>query len=209
LGIRLLVADDHQIARAGVVSMITGTEIEVACQAVNCSQAVRYALTCDPDVVLLDISLPDGNGFSALDQIKKERPEMSVLIFSACENLSELKQARQKGADGYVSKATRREDFLRTIRRAAGGKKAWTKEQVRRMKQGMGPAPDLRIDSTLTPREQEVLQKAAQGLGNEEIAEELAIDMETVKQHIKHILKKLGLVDRTQAALWALRKGLI
>ena len=208
-GIRILIADDHYVARAGVMAMVTGTEIEVACQASDGAQTVRYALTCDPDVILLDVRLPDGPAFAALEQIKSQRPNIAVLMFSASEDLHDIARARELGACGYLTKNIKREDLIQAIRRAAEGKESWTRQQLRRV----NSTPALRghtsgADSVLTPREREVLRKLTEGLANDQIAEQLEVDVETIKHHVKHILAKLGLVDRTQAAIWAVRNRL-
>lgn len=204
-----MVADDHYVARAGVVAMVTGTEVEVACQAVNGDQTVRYAMTCDPDVILLDVRLPDGSGFDALRQIKSQKPGIAVLMFSASEELHDIAQARELGACGYITKNVKRDDLLQAIRRAADGKESWTRQQLRRVNSTpAGRAQSGGPDSVLTRREREVLQKLTEGLANDQIAEQLEVDVETIKHHVKHILAKLGLVDRTQAAIWAVRNGL-
>jgi DNA-binding NarL/FixJ family response regulator len=207
--IRVLVADDHYVARAGVAAMVAGTEIEVSCEAVNGEQAVRYATSSEPDVILLDVRLPDGPGFVALQQIKSQRPGASVLMFSASEELHDIAQAREMGACGYLTKNIKREDLIQAIRRAAEGKESWTRQQLRRVNSTpASKTPLTGADSVLTRREREVLQKLTEGLANEQIAEQLDVDVETIKHHVKHILAKLGLVDRTQAAIWAVRNGL-
>jgi DNA-binding NarL/FixJ family response regulator len=207
--IRVLVADDHYVARAGVAAMVAGTEIEVAYEAVNGEQAVRHAVSADLDVILLDVRLPDGPGFIALQQIKNQRPGAAVLMLSASEELHDIAQARELGACGYLTKNIKRDDLIQAIRRAAEGKESWTRQQLRRV--NSTPAskiPSMGVDSVLTRREREVLQKLTEGLANEQIAEQLEVDVETIKHHVKHILAKLGLVDRTQAAIWAVRNGL-
>jgi DNA-binding NarL/FixJ family response regulator len=205
--IRILVADDDQVIRAGIVRMMSGTEIEVAGQASNCEQTLRYALTCEPDVVLLDLRMPDGDGFAVLGKIKQERPALPVLVFSVWDGLQEMFQARQLKANGYLSKSCGRDELLRAIRRAADGKDAWTRPQLRRTcrKSPCDYQTFGKDGVSLTLRERVVLGKLVEGLVNEEIAEELSIDLETVKQHVKNILKKIGVEDRTQAAIWAVR----
>jgi DNA-binding NarL/FixJ family response regulator len=207
--IRILVADDHYVARAGVAAMVAGTEIEVACEAINGEQTVRHATTSDPSVILLDVRLPDGSGFNALQQIKNQRPGVAVLMFSASEELHDIAQARELGACGYLTKNIKRDDLILAIRRAAEGKESWTRQQLRRVNSTpASKGQPVGADSVLTRREREVLQKLTEGLANDQIAEQLEVDVETIKHHVKHILAKLGLVDRTQAAIWAVRNGL-
>ncbi len=201
-----MIADDHVAIRAGVIGMIQGTEIEVVCQAETCEQTVKFALTCQPDVLLLDVRLSDRDGLSALEEIKRASPGISVLIFSACEEVKTMAHARSLGAQGYITKGVPREEFLKTIRRAALGKTTWTPHQLRQVVSRAAMEAVAADDrNPLSPREIEVLTKIVAGLSNEAISEELAIGIETVKQHVKHILKKLHVEDRTQAALFALR----
>jgi len=205
--IRVLVADDDQVIRVGIIGMLAGSEIEVICQAANCDEAVRFTLMSHPEVVLLDLRMPDGDGFQVLESIKRQRPDIQVLILSVWDGLVEMAQARGLKADGYLSKACTRDDLLRAIRRAAAGKTAWSRPQLRRTCRisQLEPHVAVRDGASLTAREREVLAKLTEGMVNEEIADELGIDLETVKQHVKSILKKLGVEDRTQAAVWAVR----
>jgi DNA-binding NarL/FixJ family response regulator len=209
MGVRLLVAEKQPISRAGVVRMLAGTEIEVTGQALDCDAAVLAALTDAPDVVLLDVALPGPDGFTALRRIRRERPALPVLMYSESDELNDLAQALQSGAQGYLSKSVARAEFLGAIRAAAAGAPVWTRPQLRRAVKKSKLAPSaLSHDVPLTEREQQVLRRLPQGDVNEAIATQLGIDVETVKQHVKRILKKIGVGDRTQAALWAIRNGL-
>ena len=204
-----MVADDHPIIRAGVNALLHGTDIEVVCEADSCEQTIRFALTCDPDVVLLDIRLADGDGLAALQEIKRERPSTVVLVFTASDDLKDMAQARRLGADGYMLKGLPRDQMLQTIRRASAGRKAWSIPQIRRV---TSPAAAKAADECdrfpLSQRETQVLLKIIDGASNETIAEDLGIDIVTVKQHVKRLLKKIRVQDRTQAALWGLRNGI-
>lgn len=190
--------------------MAIGTEIEIACQACNCEEAVRFALSTEPDVVLLDLRMPGGDGFAVLETIKRERPQIPVLIFTVWDGLVEMLRARGMKANGFLSKSCTREEFLSAIRRAAAGKDVWTRRQLRRTCRPMPPGRHViaRDGVCLTVREKTVLGKLVEGLSNEQIAEELHIDLETVKQHVKNLLKKIGVEDRTQAAVWAVRNDM-
>lgn len=206
--IRLMIADDEAISRAGIARMLEGSEVEVVCMAGRSDEAVQFALTTHPDILLLDVHMPVEDGFAALEQVKQQRPETCVLMFSSTEDLKEIAQARALGAAGYITKDVSREELLQSIRRAVAGKKAWTRTQIRRVSSRFATAAVEKKDfSPLSVRQREVLQRIAQGMPNEDIAEELGVDIETVKQHVKQILRALGVEDRTQAAVWAIRHG--
>ena len=208
--IKLLVADDHEVVRSGVASLVTDTEIEVAGEAGTGDEAVEAATTLKPDVILLDIRMPRTDGLAALEQLKRQLPETPVLILSTYDNPTYLARALALGASGYVLKGASRSELLGTIRKAAAGENAWRPEDLRRI---TGALPSVRqnsdLDVPLTHRECEVLQQLSLGLSNKEIARSLHISVETVKEHVHHILEKLGVNGRTQAAVWAVRKGLI
>ena len=207
MAIHLVVADDHPVSRAGVSTLLTGTEIEIVCEATNGEEAVKCTSTCDANVVLLDVRMPEKDGFWALEQIKGRCPDLSVLMFSVSEDLGEMTRARRIGASGYLCKGIRHEDFLQAIRKAAAGRPAWTRQQLRRLCTTSAQEAMTRQPSCLTAREQQVLGMLVRGMINDEIAEELSMNVETVKQHVKHILTKLGVEDRTQAAVLAVRQG--
>jgi len=208
--IRLLIAADDRVLREGVMTMISGTDIEVACQAIDCEQAIRYALTVDPDVVLLDADMLRADDFAALHQIRRECPQVSVLMFSGSENLSHVARARALRANGFLSKRANREELIATVRQVAQGKEAWSRRLLRRISSISEPQRVFGDEELpLTEREREVLKKITEGLTNQEIAEALAVDIETVKDHVKHILKKVVVEDRTQAAIWAIGNKLV
>jgi DNA-binding NarL/FixJ family response regulator len=208
MSVRLMIADDHQAVRAGVVSLIQGTEIELVCQAETCDETVQFALACQPDVLLLDLRLAGSDGLVALERIKREKPNMPVLIFSSADEVKEMAHARHLGADGFVPKGVSRDDLLESIRRVASGKSAWTPRQIRQVVSRAATAALAANDrNPLSGREAEVLKFIMLGHSNDSIAGKMEIDIETVKQHVKHILKKLHVEDRTQAALLALRSG--
>ena len=209
MGVRLMVADDHVAVRAGVASLIQGTEIEMICQAETCEQTIAFALACQPDVLLLDVRLANSDGLVALEEIKRQSPGVSVLIFSASEEIKTMALARKLGALGHLSKGVSRAEFLKSIRRAATGKSVWTPRQIRQVVSRAAMEALARNDrNPLSPREVEVLGKLVAGLSNDAISEELKVNIETVKQHVKHIFQKLHVEDRTQAALLSVREDL-
>jgi DNA-binding NarL/FixJ family response regulator len=208
--IRLLIADDHEVVRTGIVSLLAGTEIEVVSQAASGPEAVRLARDNRPDVAVLDIRMAEGDGLTALGQMKAEVPGMPVIIMSTFDNPAYIARALALGASGYLSKGCSRDDMLAMIRTAAAGETAWTREDLRRLSGSLAtPRIGADVEAPLTQRESEVLAKLATGLTNKEIAQQLDISYETVKEHVQHILRKIGVSDRTQAAVWAVRKGLV
>ena len=209
MGIRLLVADDHVAARIGVSGMVSGADIEVVGQAEKIEEIWERVNACRPDVVLLDLRLGDEDGFEALKHLHECRPELPVVMFCGSDNLAELSRAHGLGACGYVAKSADRETLVEAIQQATATRNAWTRPQLRRIHSaGEMNEPDTSTEAYLTPREREVLQQLVDGCVNDDIARTLNIHVETVKQHVKHILEKLGVEDRTQAALWAVRNRL-
>lgn len=210
MGIKLLVADDHEVVRAGLKSLLAGTDIKIVGEAATGEAALKLALKHNPDVVLMDIRMPEGDGLTGLGRIKLDRPNMPVLIWSAFDNPTYVARAVALGANGYVLKTTSRDKLLQAIRVAATGENTWTREELRRVT-GALATPRLAADTEvpLTQRESEVLRQLALGLTNKEIALALKISYETVKEHVQHVLRKVGVTDRTQAAVWAVRRGLV
>jgi DNA-binding NarL/FixJ family response regulator len=207
--IRLLIADDHQILRHGVKNLLAGTEIKVVAEVTTGQAAVKYALEHEVDVVLLDVRMPDGDGLNALARLKVDKPNQAVLMFSAFDNPAYEARAVALGASGYLLKGCTREELIQAIRMAAAGEDVWTRDGLRRVSGALAtPRTTADVEVSLTLREAEVLREMANGATNKQIAETLKISPETVKEHVQHILGKLGLSDRTQAAVWAVRNGL-
>lgn len=189
--------------------MLTGDDVEVAYQVSTGEEAVRCAVACQPDVVMLDLRMPDMDGLHALEQIKQERPDIPVLLFSAAENMEEIARGYRLGASGFLSKGATRPVMIQAIKRAVSSRNAWSRPLLRRVRL-MTPAREGAVVGGvwLTVRQQEILRRLAQGRSNEDMAEELGITVETIRQHMKQVLQKTGSDDRTQAALWAIRFGL-
>jgi DNA-binding NarL/FixJ family response regulator len=208
--IKLLIADDHEVVRSGLKSLLADTEVEVIGEVSTGADAVKYALENDPDVCLLDIRMPDGDGLTALGRIKLDKPDMPVLILSTFDNPTYIARAVALGASGYLLKGCTRDHLLQCIRTAAEGESAWTRDELRRVTGALAtPRLTADVEVPLTQRESEVLRQLAYGLTNKEIAQALHISYETVKEHVQHILRKIGVSDRTQAAVWAVRKELV
>jgi DNA-binding NarL/FixJ family response regulator len=207
--IRILVADDHEMVRRGVKALLAGTEIKVVAEAATGQAAVKLALEREVDLVLLDIRMPDGDGLTALGRIKVDKPELPVLLFSAFDNLASVARAIELGARGFLLKGCSRDEFLNAIRVSAAGESLWSPGRLIRAGHSTRTPPVGTLEASLSEREGEVLREIVHGLNNEQLAAKMKISVETVKQHIKHILRKVGLNDRAQAAVWAIKNGLM
>lgn len=210
MSIKVLIADDHEVVRSGLKTLLADTDVEVVAEVASGEEAVKYALAHKPDVVLLDIRMQDGDGLNALGRIKLDKPDIPVLILSTFDNPTYIARSVALGASGYLLKSCTREELLTAIRAAAAGETVWTRDELRRVTGALAtPRLAADVEVPLTQRESEVLKQLAHGLTNKEIAATLQISYETVKEHVQHILRKIGVSDRTQAAVWAVRKQLV
>ncbi len=207
--IRLLIADDHEVVRSGLKALLAGSDVKVVAEVATGAACVKYALENEVDVILLDIRMPDGDGLTALGRIKLDKPDLPILILSTYDNPTYVARAVALGAAGYLLMGCSREELINTIHTVAAGDSAWTRDELRRVTGALAtPRLTADVEVPLTQRESEVLRQLAYGLTNKEIAGALHISYETVKEHVQHILGKIGVKDRTQAAVWAVRKGL-
>jgi DNA-binding NarL/FixJ family response regulator len=208
--IRILIADDHEVVRSGLKTLLADSEVEVAAEVATGEAAVKYALANKVDVVLLDIRMPEGDGLTALGRIKLDKPDLPILMLSTFDNPTYIARSVALGASGYLLKGCTRDQLLAALRTAAAGESAWTRDELRRVTGALAtPRLAADVEVPLTQRESEVLRQLAYGLTNKEIAQTLHISYETVKEHVQHILRKIGVSDRTQAAVWAVRKQLV
>jgi len=208
--IRILVADDHEVVRSGLRTLFAGTEVKIVAEVTTGAEAVKYALEHDVDVVLLDVRMPDGDGLTGLGRIKLDKPDLPILILSTFDNPTYIARAVALGAAGYLLKGCTKDELLDALRKVAAGDSAWTRDELRRVTGALAtPRLAADVEVPLTQRESEVLRQLAYGLTNKEIAQALHISYETVKEHVQHILRKIGVTDRTQAAVWAVRKELV
>ena len=208
--IRLLVADDQEIVRLGVKALVADTEIKVVAEAASGQTAVKLALEKDIDVALLDVIMPDGDGLTVLGRIKLDKPDLPVLLYSAFDNSPSVAKAIALGASGFLSKSCEPRELLEAIRTVVTGENIWTKEKLRSASGSLRtPRAGNMLETSLSQRESEVLRHMSMGLTNKQIAVALEISYETVKEHVQHTLRKIGLTDRTQAALWAVRNNLV
>lgn len=209
MSIKLLVADPHEVFCAGLRAFVAGTEIQVLACLSDGLQVVDLVARCEPDVVLLAIRLEPEDGMKLLDRIKETCPETPVVMVACYDHPAHLARAHAAGAAGFLLKDFSRERLLETIRATAAGQRVWTREEMRRVTGVMTtPRLDADVDAPLTPREAEVLRQMTLGHTNRQIADGLNISYETVKEHVQHILNKIGVEDRTQAAVWAVRHDL-
>jgi DNA-binding NarL/FixJ family response regulator len=191
---KVLIADHHEVVRLGLSQWLKNHTI---IEAINADEAIRLYKKHKPDVVVLESRLP-GDGLECLARIKG-----NVLMFSGYDNPTYIARAVALGARGYLLKGVDCKEFLSAIKKVAAGEDVWSDEIIQRVS---GALPK---SAGLTPREGEVLKQLAFGLTNKEIALAMGISYETVKEHVQHLLKKLGMSDRTQAAVWAVKEGLV
>lgn len=210
MAIELLIADDHEVVRAGLRTLLEGTDIKIIAEATGGDAALKLTKKHKPDLVLLDVRMPDGNGLDCLARIKLDLPDTPVVMFSSFDNPTYVARAVALGASGYLSKSTGRKELVEAISTAASGETIWSRDELRRVTGALAtPRNGSENDVSLTKREGEVLKQLAFGLTNKEIAQSLGISYETVKEHVQHILRKIGVSDRTQAAVWAVRRNLV
>jgi DNA-binding NarL/FixJ family response regulator len=206
----IVIADDHEVVRLGLRTLLQDSGIRIVAEASNGVAAFKLAKKHKPHLVLLDVRMPEQDGISCLARIKLDLPNIPVLMFSGFDNPTYLARALALGASGYLLKTSSPKQIVNAIRVAASGDTIWSKEELRRVTGALGvPAGVQAGDPQLTKRESEVLKQIAFGLTNKEIAQSLGISYETVKEHVQHILQKLSVTDRTQAAVWAVRKNLV
>ncbi|MGA2797375.1 MAG: response regulator transcription factor [Thermoguttaceae bacterium] len=208
--IRLLICDDHEVIRTGLACLLAGTDIQIVAEAANGKDVIKAALKEKPDVILLDIRMPDGDGLSTLEKLRAKIPESRVVMLSTYDNPTYIARAVALGACDYVLKGSAREDIIATIVAAAAGESPSRSGEMKRIAAAMKVRQVIDDDDVpLTQRETQVLRHVALGLSNKEIGKSLEISVETVKEHVQNILRKIAVSDRTQAAVWAVRKGLV
>ena len=209
---RILLADDHDLFRDGIASLITAWGHEVVGLAGSGGAAVRLADTTRPDLVLMDVRMP-GGGIEATRRIRAQRPETAIVMLTVSEDEADLFAAIKAGASGYLLKNMRGEELRAMIEAVGRGEAALSPATARRILDELGRPP--RADGVepatqrLTAAERAVLGRLMDGAANKEIAASLGISENTVKYHLKHILAKLHAATRTEAAMRAMREGLV
>jgi DNA-binding NarL/FixJ family response regulator len=204
--VRLLIADDHPIVRAGLQAVLgSQPDFEVVGEAGNGTEAVALASRLRPDVVVMDLRMPEMDGVQATARIKAQHPEIHVLVVTAYDSDADILPAIETGATGYLLKDTPCKELFQAIRDVAQGKPVLTSSVADRLMERMrGPA-----EEALSSREIEVLRLVAKGASNRKIADQLYVTEATVKTHLIHIFGKLGVSDRTAAVTKALDRGIL
>jgi two-component system nitrate/nitrite response regulator NarL len=213
--IRVLIVDDHALFRGGVKALLARQAgIEVVGEAGDGLEGVKRAKALKPDVVLLDLHMPGMSGREAVAVIQEEAPESRVLMLTVSEDAEDLLETLKAGASGYLLKNIEADFLVESIRRAARGESVMSPQMTGKLVNGLktlvrgGDGAGLAERERLTPREREILVSLARGASNKEIARELDLAESTVKIHVQHILRKLGLTSRVQAAVYAVENGL-
>jgi len=210
MSIRIIVVDDHVVVRRGLERMFEGSNVEIVGEAATGEQAISLVSLISAQVVLLDVRMTGGDGLNCLSRLKLEKPNLAILLFSTYNNPTYIARAVALGAAGYILKGVSKESLIDSITRVAEGETVWTREELRRVSGALAtPRLNSDIEVPLTQRESEILKQLTFGQTNKEIASTLEISYETVKEHVQHILRKVGVSDRTQAAVWAVRKGIV
>ena len=208
--IRVFVADDHAIVRKGIAAVLEIVpDIEVVGEAENGRDAVRQVEALQPDVILMDLVMPEMDGIEAIRRIKERQPGARILVLTTFAGEDQILPAIKAGALGYHLKDSRPQELAQAIRQVHRGESSLHPVIARKVLEELSrPSSRPPTPEPLTPREVEVLQLVAQGLENWEIAEKLVITEATVRTHVSNITAKLHVASRTQAALYALREGI-
>jgi len=201
--IRILVADDHFVVRMGLIALVnTEPDMEVAGEAADGVQAVEMFEKLHPDLVLMDLRMPIKDGIAATSEIRSKNPNARILMLTTYDGDTDIHRAIAAGAQGYVLKNSTGDKLIPALRAVAAGQKWIPREIATRL-------ASRNMFEDLTPRELQVLQQMAKGLANKEIGDVLKITEHTVKDHLKNILGKLRVADRTEAVAVALKRGII
>lgn len=211
---RVLLADDHALFRAGIASLLRAWGMDVVGEASDGLQALELARALQPDLVLMDIAMPECNGLQATRLIKTELPEAKIVIVTVSDQDDDLFEAIKSGAEGYLLKDMSEQELERTLQAIAAGEPALSSGLATRIldefaRLSRGDTAKRAEEDALTPREREVLQLVAEGATNREVAEKLVLSQHTVNFHMKNILQKLHLRNRAQATAYAIRTGLV
>lgn len=210
MSIKVLIADDHEVVRRGLQTLLKDTDIKFVGEAANGDQAVEQTAKHKPDVVLLDIRMPGTDGLGAMEMIKKKSPNTKIVVLSTYDNPTYIARSVSLGASDYVLKGSARKDIVQAITRAAKGDIPSDSSVMRSVKMTMAKRKEVGDETVpLTNREIQVLRHVALGLSNREIGRALGISVETVKEHVQNLLRKIQCSDRTQAAVWAVRNNLV
>ena len=209
MSIKVVIADDQEVVRKGLSSLFSSTDIEVIAEAKTGDEAVSKTLKHKPNVLLMDVMMPETDGLDALERLRMKSPHVRVVMMSAHDNPTYVARSAALGADAFLLKDSSGQEIVAAVKRAARGEAAPADTRLSEIRQRL----TMRLDPTedevpLTKREYQVLRHLAYGLSNREIGRSLSISIETVKEHVQNILRKLDAADRTEAAVWAVKRGL-
>jgi DNA-binding NarL/FixJ family response regulator len=201
--IRILIADDHYVVRIGLAALVsTEPDMEVVAEASDGAQALELFAKVQPDLALLDLRMPGKDGIQTLIEIRRQFPEARILVLSAFDGDEDIYRALHAGAQGYILKNSTSDKLVPALRAVAAGQH-WLPQDV------ASQLASRKLWEELTSREVDVLHELAKGLANKEIADKLNISEHTVKDHLKNILGKLHVADRTEAVITAIQRGII
>ena len=204
--IRVVIADDHAVVRTGLAQLVeTFDGVELVGAAANGEEAVALADERRPDVVLMDLEMPELDGIGATRRIRSTRPEVAIVVLTSFSDRDRILEALDAGAAGYLLKDAEPEELAKAIHAAARGEAPLDPKAARAL---LGARLESAPADLLSEREREVLVMVAEGLPNKLIAQRLQISEKTVKAHLTSVFRRIGVTDRTQAALWAVRHGL-
>jgi DNA-binding NarL/FixJ family response regulator len=207
---KVIVADDQEMVRKGLASLLAAEGIEIVAEATTGTEAISKTKKHKPDVLLIDVRMPDMDGLDAVERIRKSSPTTKAILMSAHENPSYVARAVALGAEDFLAKDVPGKMFAATIKRVVRGESAPADSAFIKVKAKLQERPDPRADEVpLTRREYQVLRHLAYGLSNREIGFSLKISVETVKEHVQNILRKFDMPDRTAAAVWAVKRNLV
>lgn len=210
--IRVLIADDHTIVRSGVRMLLEAEpDIAVVGEAVDGRQAIELTRQLQPDVVLMDIGMPDVDGLEATSRIKTQWPDINVLVLTMHRSEEYFFEMLKKGASGYLLKGAETSDLIHAVRVVAGGEVFLYPTMARKLVQGYVnlKGGETAVDPQLSPRENEILQLLVEGFSNKEIAAKLVVSPSTVHSHRTNLMQKLGLSSRHELIQYARRRGLL
>ncbi|MGF7185044.1 DNA-binding NarL/FixJ family response regulator [Desulfitispora alkaliphila] len=211
--VKILLVDDHVLVRKGIISlMATEEQFEIVGEASNGIEALELAKEVMPDIILMDINMPQCNGIEATKLIKKQLPYVKIVMLTVCEDDQHLFEAVKSGASGYLLKNLEPDNLVSSLLEVVKGEAPISPSMATKIMnefaQVTNPKPEPNAINDLTKREKEVLEMLIDGLTNKEIAKELSISENTVRNHIRNIFDKLHIENRVQAATYALQQGI-
>lgn len=207
---RVLIVDDHSVVRQGI-QMYMGTDpsIQVVGEAEDCLDAVRKAKSLRPDVILMDLVMPRGDGIQAIAEIKRRIPDLKIIVLTTFADETRVRAAMEAGADGYLLKDADGDALLQAVHSAEKGDIPLHPRVAQHLVRSFTKRDNANGNKSLTDREREILQLVSRGMSNKDVAETLGLSVGTVKVHVSNILGKLNVSNRTEASIWALQMGLI